>query len=65
MQGSNSLQESDSQPIHLCPECHAKIIFATKADPVNRIDNLIRFSQEHGFNREIEFLKKAKEILKN
>ena len=65
MQGSNSLRESDSQPIHLCPECHAKIIFATKADPVNRIDNLIRFSQEHGFNREIEFLKKAKEILKN
>lgn len=63
MQGSNSLQESDSQPVHLCPECHAKIIFATQADPVKRIDNLISFSQRHGLKQEIEFLKKAKKIL--
>lgn len=63
MQGSNSLQESDSQPVHLCPECHAKIIFATQADPVKRIDNLISFSQRHGLKQEIEFLQKAKKIL--
>jgi archaemetzincin len=63
MQGSNSLKESDSQPVHLCPECHAKIIFATQADPVKRIDNLISFSQRHGLKQEIEFLQKAKKIL--
>ena len=63
MQGSNSLQESDSQPIHLCPECHAKIIFATQADPLKRIDKLIRFSQKHGLKREIKFLLEAREIL--
>ena len=63
MQGSNSLEESDSQPTHLCPECHAKIIFATQADPIKRINKLISFSQKHGLNREINFLQEAREIL--
>jgi archaemetzincin len=44
MQGSNSLQESDSQPVHLCLECNSIIIFATQSDPAKRIDKLIRFS---------------------
>ncbi len=65
MQGSNSLQESDSQPVHLCPECHAKIIFATQADPIKRIENLIRFSQKHGLQGEIKFLQDAREILRD
>ena len=63
MQGSNSLQESDSQPVHLCPECHAKVIFATQSDPIQRIDNLINFSRKHGLKRDIEFLKEARKIL--
>jgi archaemetzincin len=60
MQGSNSLPESDSQPQHLCPECHAKILFATRADPVERYRKLIEFCEKHGLEEEVEFYKAAK-----
>ncbi|MEM7317177.1 MAG: archaemetzincin, partial [Planctomycetota bacterium] len=47
MQGSNSLPESDSQPMYLCPECHAKLLYATRANPVTRYRKLIKFCETH------------------
>ena len=60
MQGSNSLPESDSQPLALCPECHAKILYATGANPIVRYEKLIAFCQTHGLTEQLEFFKKSK-----
>ena len=60
MQGSNSLQESDRQPTYLCPECHAKILYATKADPIERYQKLIEFCKTHKLTDEMQFFQKAK-----
>ncbi|MFT7633824.1 MAG: archaemetzincin [Mariniblastus sp.] len=59
MQGSNSLPESDQQPLALCPECHAKILFATGAEPVARFKKLIVFCETHKLAAESEYFKKA------
>ena len=47
MCGSNSLAESDRRPLALCPECMAKICWATQADPVGRYRKLSAFCKEH------------------
>ena len=63
MQGSNSLPESDRQPTHLCPECHAKILYATGADPIKRYEKLIEFCKTHGLTEEMQFFQKSKNAL--
>jgi archaemetzincin len=65
MQGSNSLPESDGQPIHLCPECHAKIVYATGCDPVQRYQKLIEFCRAHGLDDELSFYQAAKSKLES
>lgn len=65
MQGSNSLQESDTQPLFLCPECHAKILFATGADPIVRYQKLIEFCETHELTEELDYFKKAKLALES
>lgn len=50
MQGSNSLAESDSQPLSLCPQCHAKILHAVGVDPIKRYGELIEFCEQHGLS---------------
>lgn len=60
MQGSNSLPESDRQPTHLCPECHAKILYATGADPIKRYEKLIEFCKSHQLTQEMQFFQKSK-----
>lgn len=60
MQGSNSMPESDDQPIHLCPQCHAKMIYATGCDPVKRFAKLITFCRAHDLSDELEYFELAK-----
>lgn len=60
MQGSNSLPESDTQPLALCPECHAKVLYATGAEPVDRYEKLIAFCRKHGMKKEADRFGKAK-----
>ncbi|MBU4460657.1 MAG: archaemetzincin, partial [Verrucomicrobia bacterium] len=43
MCGSNHQEESDRRPLHLCPECVAKVCWATQADPVARYKRLVEF----------------------
>jgi archaemetzincin len=57
--GVNSLRESDRRPIELCPDCLAKICFATGGDPVKRFRQLIKFYGAHGFKNEQEFCEKS------
>ena len=63
MQGSNSLPESDKQPMHLCSQCHAKTVYATKANPIKRLQNLLKLCEKHGFEKEVEYYKAAIEKL--
>jgi archaemetzincin len=59
MCGSNSLKESDRRPLYLCPECNAKICWATGSDPIVRYMRLMKFSKENGFQDEYEFFERS------
>ena len=65
MCGSNGRQESDRRPLHLCPECVAKVWWATACDPIKRFDNLRQFCKENELAKEAEFFKKSKDTLAN
>ena len=43
MNGSNHLSESDAKPMHLCPECTAKVVWGTIVDPAKRAQGLAAF----------------------
>ena len=48
--GSNSLSESDRQPLWLCAEDTAKVLVATGADPQQRVRTLEAFCREQGLS---------------
>lgn len=47
LQGSNSLAETDAHPLALCPECSAKLSWATGAEPALRYRALADFCRVH------------------
>ena len=59
MCGSNHREESDRHPLYLCPECHAKVSWATAAAPVARYRRLAEFCQKYGLKAEHSYFKKA------
>ena len=59
MCGSNSLPESDGRPLAFCPECMAKVSWATGADPIERYEKLADFCQSHGLDDEADFYKRS------
>jgi archaemetzincin len=59
MCGSDSLEEAARHPLWLCPECMAKVCWATGADPVARYRKLSAFCGQHGFTHEHEFYQKS------
>ena len=63
MCGSNHRKESDRHPLYLCPECHAKVSWATAAAPVARYRRLAEFCQKYGLKVERSYFKKAIEAL--
>jgi len=63
MCGSNSREEKDRRPIWLCPECLAKVCWATGADPVERYKKLLAFCKEQGLKAERDFYKRSVAIL--
>jgi len=63
MCGSNSLPESDRMPLHLCPQCLAKVCWATGADPVERYRTLAEFCKKHGLKEQQTYCEKAIEVL--
>lgn len=58
--GSNNREESDGQPIEVCPECVAKICWATGCDPIQRFEALAEFCREQKLEAEAEFYKRSK-----
>jgi archaemetzincin len=64
MCGSNHRQEADRRPVALCPECMAKVCWATGTDPAQRLKRLAAFCQAHGLEAQQRFYEKALAILK-
>jgi archaemetzincin len=65
MCGSNHREESDRRPITLCPECLAKLCWATRSNPVERYKKLSDFFEKNGFKQEAEFCKQSIQALTN
>ena len=59
MSGSNSRVESDRHPLYLCPECHAKICWATGTDPRERYRLLSKFCEQHRLDNEYNYYQQA------
>lgn len=52
MQGSIGLRETDRLPLEFCPECMAKICWATKSDPATRFRRLAEFCRTNAMAAE-------------
>jgi archaemetzincin len=50
MCGCNNMAEADRRPIELCPECLAKVCWATGVDPASRFRKLAGFVRDEGFS---------------
>lgn len=64
MCAANHLAEADRQPLWLCPVCLAKLLWATKADPQKRFQQLAAFCEAHGLAAEQEFFEKSLAVLR-
>ncbi len=64
MQGSNSLAESDAQPLWLCPECHAKLLYSTQCQAQKRFVELLVFCEDNGLPLEAAYYREAISLLK-
>lgn len=65
MNGSETLEESDRQPLALCPECLAKICWATKTRPLDHLGRLADFCRRNGLAKEEAFYRKQMAALGN
>jgi archaemetzincin len=63
MCGSNHRAESDRRPLYLCPECAAKVCWATRTEPVSRCRKLRQFARKNGLADEAAFYAKSVEAL--
>ena len=60
MNGSNSLRETDLQPLYCCPECEPKLWWACHSDPVKRYANLVDFAKAHKLIDEAAFWERSR-----
>jgi len=63
MGGSNSMEESDRGPLACCPECLAKLWWATNGDLLTRYRELIEFCTRHNLSAERMFYQKCLDAL--
>jgi len=59
MCGRNNRAESDRSPLYLCPQCVAKVCWATNTDIVERYQKLAKFCKDQRLDDEEEFYKKS------
>ncbi len=52
MCGSNHREESDRRPLEFCPECVAKVWWATGVEPIVRAEGLLAFCRANGLDAE-------------
>jgi archaemetzincin len=58
MNGSNHLQETDRQPLYLCPDCLKKLAWNRGFDVTKRYRALQRFYAANGFSTEVEWTRR-------
>lgn len=63
MAGSNSIDESDRRPLWLCPECMAKIAWATRYDPREQHERAGSFARAHALTDEADFYERSLAVL--
>lgn len=61
--GVNSLDEADASPLWLCPDCLAKISWATSTDPRTHLERVREFCRDQGLAEEEAFFAKSREAL--
>lgn len=64
MAGANSLEESDQHPLYLCPECVAKVCWATRSDINKRYAELLSFTQKLQLSETAAFYLRSIDALK-
>ncbi len=64
MSGTNGLHETDRRPLDACPECMAKICWATQTSPRERYERLARFCAANGLDAERRFFEASLRALK-
>lgn len=64
MCGSNSRPESDRRPLAFCPECEAKVWWATGADPVARFEALAAWCRAQGLAPEADHFARSAAALR-
>ncbi len=57
--GSNGRAESDRRPLALCPECMAKVCWASGKDSRKRYEALAGFCEQHGLQSQQAFFKRS------
>jgi hypothetical protein len=60
----NNMAESDRRPLEFCPQCLAKLCYATGTDPARRFERLIAFYKTHDFRIEQEFCERSLRMLR-
>ena len=63
MNGSNSLEELDSNPMWLCTECVQKVWWACSADPAQRYQQLADFAAKNHLDEEAVFWTRSGDCL--
>jgi archaemetzincin len=65
MCGRNNRAESDRSPLYLCPQCVAKVCWATETDVVERYQKLARFCNENSLAEEEQFYSRSIAVLQS
>lgn len=63
MCGANHRREADGKPLAFCPECDAKVWWATGAEPRARFRRLEEFCAREGFEAEQAFFERSRRAL--
>lgn len=64
MNGNNSLQEADNQPLYLCSQCTAKLGWSGQYDVIKRMEGLQQYYSKHRYEEEEKYCEEAIELLK-
>lgn len=63
MAGSETLEEADRYPLAFCPECLAKLCWATGVEPLDHVKRMAAFCARNGFKGESAYYQKAADAL--
>lgn len=64
MNGCSGRREMDTQPLWFCPQCQAKVAYATGGDPAKQLTEIITFAERHGLEPEAAFWRRSLAAIK-